>query len=64
MLGRSAASGKGLPLPGRAIGLLDLELELDFFSKNRGLPMGVTPAVELLCFGLLVKRQFSLLAYL
>ena len=54
MLSQSVESGKGLLPPGRAIGLLDLELELDFFSRT-GLPMGVTFAVELLCLHLLVK---------
>ena len=55
MLGRSVESDKGLLPPGRTVGLLDLELELEFLQSNQPLPMGVICAVELLCLHLLLK---------
>ena len=66
MLGRSVESDKGLLPPGRAVGLLDLELELEFLQSNQPLPMGVICAVELLCLHLLVKLASAqpVLAYL
>ena len=48
VLDRILESDKGLLLPGRAIGLLDLELELEFLQSNQPLPMGVICGVELL----------------
>ena len=66
MLGRSVESDKGLLPPGRAVGLLDLELKVEFLQSNQPLPMGVICAVELLCLHLLVKLASTqpVLAYL